>query len=90
MVTQFVNTVGCTAADVVVSIVVTSLSDGSVVPLLGRRRLKAVIPRTKRVDDVCIPCALHYAPMCTLLASGMWTECTFGSGPHFCKRFEGI
>ena len=35
VVTQFVNTVGCTAADVVVSIVVTSLSDGSVVPLLA-------------------------------------------------------
>jgi Flp pilus assembly protein TadG len=35
MVTQVVNTVGCTAADVGISIVVTSVSDGSVVPLLA-------------------------------------------------------
>ncbi|MCP4175332.1 MAG: pilus assembly protein [Fuerstiella sp.] len=33
MITQVVNTVGCTAADVGISIVVTSVSDGSVVPL---------------------------------------------------------
>jgi len=33
MITQVVNTVGCTAADVGIFIVVTSVSDGSVVPL---------------------------------------------------------